>query len=74
MIWAAISYFDTSDVHLLEGSQDSRDYCSVLQTTLLPFATESNGHNWVLQHDNAPIHCSNYTKNWLSNKGVSVLD
>ena len=53
MIWAAISYFDTSDLVLLEGNQDSRDYCSVLQTILLPFASASNGTNWLLQHDNA---------------------
>ncbi|GBN36835.1 Transposable element Tc3 transposase [Araneus ventricosus] len=40
----------------------------------MPFAENIRGRNWEYQHDNAPIHTSNATKNYLNSKSVTVLE
>ncbi|GBN26584.1 Transposable element Tc3 transposase [Araneus ventricosus] len=40
----------------------------------MPFAENIRGRNWEYQHDNARIHSSNATKNYLNWKNVTVLE
>ncbi|GBM78652.1 Transposable element Tc3 transposase [Araneus ventricosus] len=40
----------------------------------MPFAGNIRGRNGEYQHDNAPIHNSNATKNYLNSKNVTVLE
>ncbi|GBM92593.1 Transposable element Tc3 transposase [Araneus ventricosus] len=40
----------------------------------MPFAENIRVRNWEYQHDNAPIHTSNATKNYLNLKNVTVLE
>ena len=43
MIWGAISCYGTSHLVRVEGNMDSKQYCSVLEEDLLPFAAETFG-------------------------------
>lgn len=74
MLWGAISLFGLSDLVVCKGNMDSKRYCRVLQRHLLPFAAEMCGERWVFQQDNASIHRSNYTKFWMEQNGVVVMD
>ncbi|GBM20263.1 Transposable element Tc3 transposase [Araneus ventricosus] len=40
----------------------------------MPFAESIGGRNWEYQHDDASIHTSNATKNYLNSKTVTVLE
>ncbi|GBL74331.1 Transposable element Tc3 transposase [Araneus ventricosus] len=40
----------------------------------MSFAENIGGRNWQYQHDDAPIHTSNATKNYLNSKNVTVLE
>ena len=65
MIWAGASHLCTSDLPLFDGIQNSRDCCSVMQTSLLTLVVNGSGQNWIKQHDNSYMHTTNYTKSWL---------
>ncbi|GBN30248.1 hypothetical protein AVEN_267535-1 [Araneus ventricosus] len=58
----------------LDGRQNSPKYIEFLENHLMPFAENIGGGNWEYQHDNAPIHTSNATKNYLNSKNVTVLE
>lgn len=75
MIWGAISAYGLSPIAFLNGKQDSAKYCESVQLTLLPWAAEVFGEQrvWRLQQNNATIHTSNYTRQWMTEKGIRVL-
>ncbi|GBO09040.1 Transposable element Tc3 transposase [Araneus ventricosus] len=58
----------------LDGRQNSHKYIETLENHLMPFAENIGGRNWLYQHDDAPIHISNATKNYLNSKNVTVLE
>ena len=62
MNWAGISHLCTSDLHLFDGTQNSTDCCSVLQTSLLTSAVKSIGPIWIKENGNSSMHTTNYTK------------
>ena len=73
MVWGGISFYGSSELEGIQGTQDSERYCKVLETTFIPWAAVTCGEEWVLQHDGASTHQSNYTKNYLKSKKVEVL-
>jgi len=73
MIWAGFSSGGTTRLAFLQGKQDSAKYCSTLNDYLLPVAANIGGEAWILQQDNAPIHTSRHTKEWLEANNVRVL-
>lgn len=75
MIWAGLSFYGVTPVVFLSGRQDSQCYCETLSQGLLPFAAETFGQTriWRLQQDNAPIHTSAHTREWLRSNSISVL-
>ena len=75
MVWGAISLYGVSPLIYMEGKQDSIKYVDVLSNGLLPFASEvfGEGQRWFYQHDNAPIHTSNFTRNSLTEHSISNL-
>ncbi|GBM16521.1 Transposable element Tc3 transposase [Araneus ventricosus] len=40
----------------------------------MPFIENIGGRNWEYQHDDASIHTSNVTKNYLNSENVTVLE
>jgi len=73
MVWAAFSGNGKTKLALLDGHQDSTKYCTTLGSFLLPVASLIGGPAWVFQQDNAPIHVSRATKEWLDNRNVTRL-
>ncbi|GBM41448.1 Transposable element Tc3 transposase [Araneus ventricosus] len=73
MVWAAFGFKGKVALAFLDGRQNSSKYIEILENHLMPFAENISGGNWEYQHDNAPIHTSNATKNYLNSKNVTVL-
>ncbi|GBN93231.1 hypothetical protein AVEN_265260-1 [Araneus ventricosus] len=74
MMWAAFGFNGNVGLAFLNGRQNSPKYIETLENHLMPFAENIGGRNWEYQHDNAPIHTSNATKNYLNSKNVTVLE
>jgi len=73
MVWGCISWYGKGELEGIETTLDSERYCEVLEGTLLPFAAETFGERWTLQHDGASVHRSKHTVGFLETKGVDVL-
>ena len=73
MVWAGISSNGTTDIAFLSSKMNSEDYQNVLEIYLLPVFHEICGINGIFQQDNAPIHTSTSTKNWLSANGIRTM-
>lgn len=43
MVWTAISYYEMSNLAIVKGNQDSKQYCSILRLVCFPFAAETLG-------------------------------
>ena len=54
------------------GKQDSAKYVEVRQSYLMPVADAHIGVRWIFQQDNAAIHKSRLTSEWLNEKQVHV--
>lgn len=59
----------------IEGLQDSNNYFEVVRDGVLPCAPEVFGEveGWTIQQDNAPIHSSKISKQWLSSHFFTTL-
>ena len=76
MIWAAIGeHFGRSELIVMERQEDSPrggynsvSYTDTLEESLLPIY---DGETFM--QDNAPVHTSVHTTNWLAEKGIHVL-
>ncbi|GBN45890.1 hypothetical protein AVEN_164618-1, partial [Araneus ventricosus] len=74
MVWAAFGFNGQVGLAFLGGRQNSPKFTETLENHLMPFSENIGGQNWEYQHDNAPIHNSNATKNYLNSKNVTVLE
>ena len=74
MVWGTISYYGAADLVRVKGNQDSVKYCQTLEYGLLSFAADMLGESWTFQQDNASIHRSKYTKKWLEEKHIDVME
>jgi len=74
MVWAAFNYSCQSEIVFISGRMNSAAYQDMLQTNLLPFAQHIPTESWVYQQDNASIHRSASTLQWLESKNVNLLD
>jgi hypothetical protein len=69
MIWAAICSNKKTPLSFVQGTLDSHGYQQILSTFYIPAA----GADDVLQQDNAPIHASSSTRQWLQVQNVKTL-
>lgn len=74
MVWAAFGSRGKSELVVISNRMDSPDYIEVLKNHLLPCGKNIGGKNWIFQQDNARIHTSAETLNWLDSKKVDYLD
>lgn len=70
MIWAGISGDRKTNLCFVEGNMNSEDYQRVLRNHFLP----SKNNNDLLMQDNASIHVSHSTKNWLANNNIQTIN
>ncbi|GBO08171.1 Transposable element Tc3 transposase [Araneus ventricosus] len=74
VVWAAFGFNGKVGLAFLDARQNSPKYIETLENNLLPFAENIWRRNWEYQHNNAPIHTSNDTKDYLNSKNVTVLE
>ncbi|KAG6583134.1 putative retroelement [Phytophthora cinnamomi] len=63
-----------SELVILEGNQNSERYIYTLSEYLLPFIDRVYDRECVFQQDNASIHTSGATKEFLKEENVDVMD
>ena len=73
IVWGAMSYYVLSDLIVIKWNQDSKGYCDTLETGLLEFAATTLGETFTFQQDNAVIHTSRYTRKWLADRNLDVM-
>ncbi len=73
MVWGAFSHYGKSQLVFVSGRMNAEHYCSVLEQAFLPLLDE-HPENTLYQQDNAHTHIANYTKQWLSDNDVNVID
>lgn len=73
MIWAAIGTRGKSSIAFIDGNINSEQYQGILTNTLLPCGARIGGNRWVFMQDNAPIHTSHSTTEFLANHNIRVL-
>ncbi|ETV78810.1 hypothetical protein H257_07640 [Aphanomyces astaci] len=64
----------TSTLAILEGNQDSGAYAYTLSDHLFPYIDYHFRRECIFQHDNASIHASKETKEFLNEHNVHVMD
>jgi len=74
MLWGAYGYNGKSELMTIPSHCNSMDYQDVLQSNLLRQGPKLGGRGWIFQQDNARIHTSRSTMNFLETKNVRVLD
>lgn len=74
MVWGAICFNGKLDLVGIDGKMDSNYYVEVLQSVLIPSADALLGDEWVFQQDNAAVHSSHVTREFLEANDVEVLD
>ena len=74
MVWACFSYRNKSELTFIDGNIDSNRYCTVIETTYLPFIDRKHPRGAILQQDNAPSHTSAQTEQWFSDMELRVMD
>lgn len=76
MIWAGFGYGGRTNIAFLNGKGrlNSAKYTEMLGTYLVPFGRRIGGKKWRFQYDNAPIHVSNETKEWLKTNKIESIE
>ncbi|POM65607.1 Transposase [Phytophthora palmivora] len=74
MVWGGFSSQGKTELAFLEGRQNSFNYQETLTNYLLPFGEAFHAGRYIFQHNNASIHASHSTKDFLKSCDVTVLD
>ncbi len=74
MYWAGFGINGTTPLVEIHSKSNSLDYQDVLGQNIVRRGSKIAGRGWIFQHDNAAIHCSASTKDYLERNGVRVLD
>ena len=73
MVWGSMCWHGLGSLVKLEGRLDSTAYQQVLEEHMLTDAAALIG-DFVFQQDNAPIHTSWSTRQWLRQHDITLLD
>lgn len=74
MVWAGISFNGNTLISFTSNRMNSEDYQEVLNEFMLPVIHEYCGSEAEFQQDNASIHSSKSTKNWLRDNRINVME
>ncbi len=72
MIWGAFSALGKLCLAFVSGWMNSKYYQGVLNTCLIPFLEDNKDGQLVFMQDNAPIHTSHSTRNWLAKHSFTL--
>ena len=74
MVWAGISCLGKTQLAFCPNKMNSQGYQKILGDTLLPFLARFPHIEWTLQQDNAAVHASKSTKQWLEEQNIRTLN
>lgn len=74
MVWAGFCASGKLDLAFTSFKMNSKDYIQVLETRLLPFLRRFRRKKFTFQQDNAAIHTSKETKQWIKDHKIDLLD
>ncbi|KAF0749378.1 hypothetical protein AaE_007060, partial [Aphanomyces astaci] len=74
MVWGAFSAKGKTTLAILEGTRDSAAYVETLSDHLFPYIDYHFGRECIFQQDNASIHGSTETKEFLEAHNVRVME
>lgn len=74
MVWAAFSAGGKANIAFTSSCMNSAEYIKVFKNNLLPFIRRNRRVKFCFQQDNAPIHSSNETKQWLTRNKINSMD
>lgn len=72
-VWAAFHHHAKSPIVVLEGTLNQVGYRRILEETMLPFARQTFGENFLMQDDNAPCHRARTILQFLDSEDVNRL-
>ena len=70
MVWGGICNDNKSPLIFVKGNMKSAEYTEVLMEGLLPILRNDT----IFQQDNAPVHVSKVTKQWLDQHNIQILE
>ena len=73
MSWAAFSTYGKLQIAFPSSRMNPEEYQEVLDACLIPYLEEHDNIPLVFQQDNASIHASASTKQWLADREINVL-
>ena len=74
MIWAAFSAFGKSTLAFVDRRINSAGYQQILGDHLLPYFRRFRAANLTFMQDNASVHASASTKQWLTSNKIPLMD
>jgi transposase len=73
MTWAGFGANGKTELKIIQGRMNSTAYQELLADALLPCGAAIGGPEWIFQQDNAPIHVSRSSVQWMQNNGVGTI-
>jgi len=73
MFWGAFGWNGVSDLVEIQPKSNSENYQEVLKKGLLTKGAKLGGKGWIFQQDNAAIHGSKSTQDFLKQKKIRLL-
>lgn len=73
MVWGAFTVNGCLELAFPSTRMNSTEYVEVLQMNLLPLFRRRRARKWVFQQDNAAVHRSRQTLQWLATQNIDVL-
>ena len=62
LVWGCMSSSGVGPLYRVHGNMNGDQYINMLSTTLVPYASNTFGCNYIFQQDNAPCHVSHQVK------------
>ena len=74
MIWCSLAYNGVGSLQFIDGSMKSKDYLKILKRHLIQNGKRLIRENFFFQQDNSRVHKAEIIGEWLSQKGVNIID
>ena len=73
-VWGCFSARVAPQLKIIDGNLNSKKHCKILSEIMIPFDEQAYNGEWRSLQDNASMHTSSATIEFLCDMVVSVLD